>query len=596
MIDYKTTFDWCLDALPGQENFQHQLEFQPVEQFDSVAFVTNFDRPHIPFRPCVRHLHKGEVMAEGFRPLICDILMEQDVAIPLRDGVKIYADIYRPETDNQNLPILLAWAAYGKQGSQYIYALSPDRAHIRKERCSGLDTFEGPDPAYWVYHGYAVVNVDPRGAVNSEGDRMCNCGYEEAKDVYDAIEYLASLPWCSGKVGMAGNSWLAMTQFFAAAQQPPHLAAIAPWEGETDSYRDLNCRGGIPCPEYYDGLLRTVPSNHVVEQIGTMVRKYPFMNDYWEKEKRVDFDKITVPAYVVSSWTSNIHVYGTLRAWKLIRSKEKWLRIHNTQEWFDQHTPKYRTELRHFFDRFLKDKDNDWESTPRARVSLLDPTGPDLVNLPVADFPIPETQYTRLYLDCDTRTLSLTEPDRASCISYAVGEQKDGQITFTFVPDQDLYLCGYFRSHIVMSTDRGNDIDLFMYVNKVDETGLPYYHEQLGADFKGAQGRLRASHRKIVSREPYDFRHEHLEEQLLSPGEKVVMETGFWPNGLLCRAGEPLVLTLSACRLQDFEMPLPPVQTRNVGNHTIYSGGGDVSYLEIPLIPKDVLCVPGKQP
>jgi putative CocE/NonD family hydrolase len=90
-----------------------------------------------------------------------------------------------------------------------------------------------------------VINIDARGAGDSEGDIRW-WGSSEGRDGHDAIEELARLPWSNGKIGMAGNSWLAMSQYFVAAEQPRHLAAIAPLEGASDPYREDSFRGGIP--------------------------------------------------------------------------------------------------------------------------------------------------------------------------------------------------------------------------------------------------------------------------------------------------------------------------------------------------------------
>ena len=64
-------------------------------------------------------------------------------------------------------------------------------------------------------------------------------------DCHDLIEWLAVQDWCNGKVAMSGTSYLAISQWFTAAEQPPHLTAISPWEGFSDVYRDLVMRGGM---------------------------------------------------------------------------------------------------------------------------------------------------------------------------------------------------------------------------------------------------------------------------------------------------------------------------------------------------------------
>jgi predicted acyl esterase len=134
-------------------------------------------------------------------PLPCDILFEQDVAVPMSDGVKLYCDVYRPVVAStasgnrattevpatERVPIIMVWAPYGKHGNSELFMNElPERMGITKDMYSGYETFEGPDPAFWyvlfsrqisrvehfhrVPKGYAVVQVDARGSWNSEGN------------------------------------------------------------------------------------------------------------------------------------------------------------------------------------------------------------------------------------------------------------------------------------------------------------------------------------------------------------------------------------------------------------------------------------------
>jgi predicted acyl esterase len=333
-----------------------------------------------------------------------------------------------------------------------------------------------------------------------------------------------------------------------------------------------------------EALTTTFRVKEGVEDLYAMLTKYPFINEYWEKEKRVTFENIEIPMYMVASWSSNVHPYGTFRAWSMIPSKEKWLRVHNTQEWPDQQTPKYRDELRDFYNYYLKGIDNDWPKTPKVRVSLLDPMGPDIVDRPEEEFPIPRTEYKKLYLNGKDLSLSYDPVKEESKATYEVGKDKDGQIQFRITFKEDTELCGYFKAHLFVSTDESNDMDLFMYVNKEDSIGVPNYPVVLGVDFMGAESRLRVSHRKIVKNELYDWCHEHKEEELIKPNEIVEIETVFWPLGMVWRKGETLVLTISAKELQQFEFPTSQIKTRNKGNHTIHTGGKYDSYIEIPVV------------
>jgi len=336
------------------------------------------------------------------------------------------------------------------------------------------------------------------------------------------------------------------------------------------------------------GIVHTLRYKQGVEFQQRMLELNPLMSDYWSRHVAAPLDRIRTPMYLVASWTSNLRPYGTLRAWRKAASTEKWLRVHNTQEWPDQQNPENRDDLRRFFDHFLKGFDNGWETTPRVRLALLDPTGHDRVNVPFEDFPVPGTEYKRLHLDAHDRSLRVESPAAESGASYDVipydpnprspFSQPDyptsapltDQVAFRFVADEDITLCGYFRAHLTVSTDAGSDMDLFIYVSKEDSLGQPYRPSVLGVDFMGAEGRFRVSHRRVESAELYDWRHEHLEEELIRPGKQVEIETVLWPLGMIVRRGEAIVLAVSASERQLFVFPTSPARTRT-SDATLYT-------------------------
>lgn len=146
-------------------------------------------------------LKAGSVRREDAKPLTCDILLERDVPVTLRDGVTIYTDVFRPVAEGR-YPAIMAWSPYGKEVGGQMLDDVPGRSGVPLNATSGLEKFEGPDPAYWVAKGYAVVNPDKRGAYMSEGN-LLYWGHEDALDGCDVIEWIASRPWCNGKVGMS---------------------------------------------------------------------------------------------------------------------------------------------------------------------------------------------------------------------------------------------------------------------------------------------------------------------------------------------------------------------------------------------------------
>jgi len=166
-----------------------QPEF-PEVIFRKAAPIDVPEARYPGFSPGVTTLAKGTVIQKGALPLPCDILFERDVAVRLRDGTVIYTDIFRP-IDAVNLPAIVAWSPYGKEGGTALLDDFPFRAGVPKSAVSGLQKWEGPDPAYWCHHGYAIVNPDARGAFASNGD-IRFWGTQEGRDGFDFIEWVAA--------------------------------------------------------------------------------------------------------------------------------------------------------------------------------------------------------------------------------------------------------------------------------------------------------------------------------------------------------------------------------------------------------------------
>ena len=573
------------------------------------------------FKPEKLVLKAGSVRREGAMPLPCDILLERDVAIKLRDGVTIYADVFRPVGD-EACPAILAWSPYGKEIGGQMLDDVPMRSGVPLSATSGLEKFEGPDPAYWVAHGYAIVNPDKRGAYMSEGN-LLYWGHEDALDGCDVIEWIASRPWSNGKVGMSGNSWLTVSQWFIAAERPEHLAAIAPWEGFCDHYRESGTRGGIPAPEFPEMIAETFASAHgMLEDQPRMIVERPFMCDYWE-DKAARVENIEIPAYVVASYTNSVHTHGSFAGFRRMASKEKWLRVHNTSEWFDYYTPENVEDLRRFFDHYLKGIDNGWEQTPRVRLSVLNPGGTDIVGRTEEEFPLARTQYLKLYLSAADSTLCTTLPDQQAVSEYQSDSVRH-EVTYRYRMEKPTELTGYMKLHLWVSAPDHDDMDLAVRVEKLSRDGQPL-PDRTG-NIIAATGLMRVSMRQLdearsTEAEPY---YTFTTEQKLKPGEIVPVEIEIWPMGLYFNEGEMLQLTVGAYQPANAAIPFgsasisvpregytfmpgQPVDmitvggnatqcadptdvvvspaTHNAGRHRIYTGGQYDSYLYVPEIP-----------
>ncbi|WP_213776811.1 CocE/NonD family hydrolase [Caballeronia sp. dw_276] len=555
------------------------------------------------FEPGTSILKAGSRIAPPFQSLPVDVVLEKDVAVTLRDGVTIYVDVFRP-AGPQKVPVIVAWSPYGKgQGTSQSVVGIFGMVGLDNGILSGLEKFEGPDPAYWCAHGYAICNPDIRGVANCEGDSVV-WDRQEGRDCHDLIEWLAAQAWCSGKVAMSGTSYLAVSQWFTAAEQPPHLAAINPWEGVSDVYRDLVMRGGMPDTGFARQLQdNSFWGNGQKEDLLAEAERYPLMNELWE-DKIPRFKRITVPAYVVASYSNTLHTAGTFRAWRRMASEQKWLRIHNTQEWPDYYDEANRQDLRRFFDHFLKDEDNGWEQTPRVRYAVLDLQGGDRVAVAADEFPPKNVSLTKYYLDGRFRTLGIAAPSQGATAAYEVESNPD-LVSFVMRFEQETTLVGYPKAHLWVEARGSDDMDLFVLVQKLDAHGTPLQqftvpnqsalvHDitEHGASilrYKGSDGRLRASMRCLDRALSTDAVPAHTFDRIekLSAGEVVDLEIDLLPVGLAFSPGEQLRLVISGRSLLGTMMPgNQEYVPANSGNHIIHTGGNNASYLQLPVLVK----------
>ncbi|KIX00634.1 uncharacterized protein Z518_09699 [Rhinocladiella mackenziei CBS 650.93] len=576
----------------------------------------NRDPPvvYIPFGYEKKTLPRGWQTTPENKPLDIDIVFEKDVEIALRDGAKIYTDIYRPaEMGGKKIPIVVAYSPYGKGGAgANLMDVVPYRVGVPKNRQSGLEKFEGPDPNEWCQHGYAILDPNARGSCDSEGD-LYFFGPKDGEDCYDIIEFAGKLEWCNGAVGMAGNSWLGISQYWAAMTQPPHLKAIAPWEGYSDLYRDMMRRGGIPWAPFWKWVLLGVPDQAAGDK-RTCLRWPSNMNFTTStgENKCVDFSRINVPSYILGSYSSMLHSVGAVRAWQNTNTDKKWLRFHPHQEWYEDYYHRSMEDLDRFFTRYLKGEENGWEATHKVRVSLYRYGDRYPVYDQVqTDYPIPRTKYTKLFLS-QKQTLS-HEPDTSSPASdfiHSYDSTARDMLTYDYKFNEKTTLAGFSKLRIFVSCKEHNDLDIYVMLRKLsvdgelmEQSNVPLH--ELPPDVKSVKdvknvnpikyllptGMLRASHREIdlqKSTEYWPF-HPHLRTDYVEPLGKVVqMDIGIRPMGVVYEKGESLRLQISGKTMALPEWDNPHVKHQepvfNKGRHNIHLGKdyASESYLLVP--------------
>jgi len=160
----------------------------------------------------------GAVSGAAQPPAPPQVRLELGVMIPMRDGVKLAADVWLPEAPGR-YPVLLARTPYMKTGL-------------------GLNRWA----YYFASRGYVFAIQDTRGRGDSEGTFEAFFG--EGKDGYDTIEWLAGQAWSDGRVGMLGPSYLGTAQWLAARERPPHLACMAPTAAAGRWFEEFPYMGG----------------------------------------------------------------------------------------------------------------------------------------------------------------------------------------------------------------------------------------------------------------------------------------------------------------------------------------------------------------
>jgi len=142
------------------------------------------------------------------------------VRVPMRDGVRLSVDVYRPETDGRH-PGLLIQTPYNNNTLGLI-----NRAR------------------WFARRGYAVVIADSRGRFDSDGEWDPFSPLHKT-DGYDLVEWVAAQPWCTGKVGTLGQSYMGWTQWWTAVTAPPSLAAMVPEVAPPDGMYNGPYQNGI---------------------------------------------------------------------------------------------------------------------------------------------------------------------------------------------------------------------------------------------------------------------------------------------------------------------------------------------------------------
>ncbi|KPI35037.1 Cocaine esterase [Cyphellophora attinorum] len=571
-------------------------------------------------------------------------LYQQNVTIPLRSSEGIVrCNVYRPK-GSEACPVLMTYGPYGKD-IPYADFHQKSYAEVNPEHKSEHSCWETPDPKYWTDHGFAVVRVDERGLGQSPGvlDTMSR-GTCEA--FFDAIEWAAEQSWCTGKVGLLGISYYAGSQWRVAALRPKGLAAIVPWEGMSDYYRDRCRHGGILA----DGFIKFWWNRQVItNQYGRPGRKASnwgpdtiegdlpeqelaslrndqnvdnfansFRNQPYYASKEYNLADIEVPLLSVANWGGILlHLRGNIEGFTHAGSRHKFLRCivgrHDLPFYYHDEVEIQRS----FLDAFLKGDDRaGWSTGKVPPVDMVIRQGDLGFNDPASErkfirrteteWPIARTKYTKFFLSPSAELLQHAPNEQhVSRLSYhALGSMQSQQLISFSTPAfaNQTEMTGHITAHLNVSVTAyvgkslPSDIDLFVTLRHFAASGKEvFYTGTAGDPVPLCKGWLRVSMRRVNTshlrhRDYLPYRDYFSTDVLpVLPGEVYPVDVEVWPTNVVLEPGARLVFEVASGDTQGSGIFTHsadrPVEVFGGWNH-LHFGPRWENYVVLPIIPE----------
>jgi hypothetical protein len=392
--------------------------------------------------------------------------IQRDAEIVTRDGTIMRANVFHPSDDGAH-PVILCAHPYGKdnlprkRGGRWTYSIQyymlrqPDPITF-----SDLTGWEAPDPVWWVAQGFTVVNADLRGCGRSDGEAGL-FSQQEAEDVHDIVQWAAGQSWCDGRVVMLGVSYLAISQFAAAAQRPPALRAICPWEGFTDAYRDFAFPGGIR----ENGFMRVWAAllRRAIRQaydLQKMQIEHPLRDEFW-RSLVPDLSAIEVPMLVCGSFSDQaLHTRGSFRAFVRSGSPRARLYTHRGGKWSTFYSAPARAEQLAFFRSVL---DGGAGAPARSvRLEVREDRTTVAAVREEAEWPLARTQWTPLYL-AGPGALTTDPPPTSGSVTFQTHSRA---AVFSWTAPEDTELTGPMVARLWVEAEATDDLNLFVGVEK----------------------------------------------------------------------------------------------------------------------------------
>jgi predicted acyl esterase len=576
-------------------------------------------------------------------PTHAGMIAEKDVMVPMRDGVNLCVDIYRPDT-KEKLPVLLAFSIYNKdlQGPDVAASLPPQPSW--SSLWAGL--LEAGDTKYFVSRGYVHVISSPRGVGKSDG------GGSRQWDSYDLIEWIAAQPWCDGNVGMVGISGFGAEQFHAAKQNPPHLKAIFPFDprgayGTLGSFREeypggvlhffrylimhfaaLHQNKGKPgtLPPDKEALWQKAMANpdykmyphvyNVLTQKGQHMPPYfgllvdPYDNAQAVTAAERDIANIKVPAYTGAGWyayTYKTHLNGAQNYFEQLAAPKKLMfagPAHLERPFHSLHS-----EILRWYDHWLKGIDTGVMNEPPVRIWVMGAnewrSG--------TDWPLPETQWTKFYLNSwerlrtDPFTSSSAEdelPPDAFVQMPPTQTNSIQKLRYLSEPlSQDMLVAGPAVLNLFAAIDQDDTNWIVSLKDVGPDVSVRTVREgerEISADLperEVSRGWLKASHRALDPQRSKPWKPWHPltrdAQQKVVPDEVTEYAVEIMATANLFRRGHRICIEIASADMPtgiggatNAEYVPNHICSSKITLHKIYHDGRRPSHLLLPIIPQ----------
>jgi hypothetical protein len=418
-----------------------------------------------------------------------------------------------------------------------------------------------------------------------------------------------------------------MTQWLVAGLKPPSLAAMIPWEGAADMYRDFGYHGGI----FSFGFVVNWYNNHMAHHLlgkpqasAPDAFSTPWVWEYmrynldsaWYDGRHAHWRNIEIPFLSAGNWSGmGLHLRGNTEGYLRAASRQKRLRIHAGTHYHPFYSAEGRLDQLRFFDRWLKGIDTGLDREPRVKLLVRKGGHGNAEWRFENEWPIRRTRWTKLYLqpkrgsgegpgalvrDAPRRGMAITYPasatSRAGVASASwtstalAGSVAPSGVAFETEPLSEATEVTGPIVLVVWVSSSTEDMDVFATLRNIAQDGSDVFElGQQGQPIPVAKGWLRASHRQLDPAQSLPSRpfHAHAQRDWLAPGEAVRLDLEIWPTSIVFAKGHRIRLDIEP---RDGIGSAPYTHYHadyNSGaQNTVHAGGRRASHLLLPVIPR----------